>query len=481
MSMDSVLPPGHVHEGHAWMAQMRQELMVEIRQELMPEMRCMQKDLEQRLQAWATSLEQRLGELEKPVEASHGDHVRPHWREQTLHQKKPLARVRSSLKENHHAAPKAEGAGTQGVVPSEVSSDGILQTVEPATADEAESTTTMLFLKEDIYTDVVMCMARRKPLALATSLLVMLLCVTLQFLFVLDMVQIVAVDDLTSSTDVITVTGDKSRNVNIFSAWAKEPLPPGGRSEFSANFTMVDWVCSGSSWSWYGDKVTTMDEYHRPWRGFGLASKLKTGVLFGCLVVFVWGATVIKKLRSALSFAMLITLPRSNGDVPDYEFDELERVGHLHSLSFQAKAVVILITIIRCVVCGLLLHFGALFLVYTGKLTDFILNTVALAFIFDFETLFFEVFLAHDKQVSIHTLAVPQGKIHRKFASSVIQLGHMTEIVIIIVLAIVVLGYERQYLSVYANVYYEEVYKLICPRGMSSRGTKPVKMDKLDE
>jgi hypothetical protein len=174
----------------------------------------------------------------------------------------------------------------------------------------------------------------------------------------------------------------------------------------NAEFKEVDPTCKpGRTW----DDV----------KDFGADSEtmgsMSQGYVFGVAALFLWSCAIIKEFRAIMDFLLILSVdpetqaPDSikNAD-PNYRdilyWKDSKGGNHVYSLTCAAKIMIVGLAIYRIVLNVVTAHYGALWLSQTTALEDYILNSLALAFIYDIDEFFFGIVLTKGKQTTVKTM-----------------------------------------------------------------------------
>lgn len=200
------------------------------------------------------------------------------------------------------------------------------------------------------------------------------------------------------------------------------------------------------------------------------------GYLFGGIALLLWMGYQVMELKSIMNYLQLLFLPsgadpasagnsrnacwpkeNAKAEGKHYTYNREEGSGHLVSLNLPGKIVVVFVTIARLFICYKLTIYGAQFLCYTSSLKDFLLNSVALVFVYDIDELFFTVFLSSRKQRRIATLEPPRvyglaREVHHFMG------GTVGEFVGLALTVFAMWWFGQAYLAPFANAYYEAYY-----------------------
>jgi hypothetical protein len=239
-----------------------------------------------------------------------------------------------------------------------------------------------------VYTDIVLTLAaRRNCFAVANSALMVVLTWLCQLAFTV-MVQHVSEDEVKEKIPEM-----EWMNEDPLSDW----------NQVGTNGTKWRvFACAGEDLSFMESKVDDMKKYSTPLiDGYALTY----GELFGTLAMFLFAASCFKEFLSIVNQLMLLKLKtNSNFKSKDLRWSGSHE-GQLASLHNSCRLVVVVTAIGRLIICGYLLVVGIRFLSHTEALKDFILNSVALVFIFEIDDLIFEVFLPVYKKRQVERIA----------------------------------------------------------------------------
>jgi len=126
--------------------------------------------------------------------------------------------------------------------------------------------------------------------------------------------------------------------------------------------------CAGDIFNYHADKLGDMGDYSSKAHLFGI--DMARGLMFGILSIIVWASVVVENARKAVDFFILACLPNRR-DTTVFTWDSL-----------GLQIVIGLIAIFRCGVQLLIAFHGVRFLAWTDNLGDFILNSLALEFLY---------------------------------------------------------------------------------------------------
>lgn len=290
--------------------------------------------------------------------------------------------------------------------------------------DEAQGATHIdIKMEETIYSDIVFATeavaqkAEKGNLCqLSSTIFLMLLLALTQFVILNQMMPMLAKDQLKDKLKISETDPETQQTTtwNELEEWALEDgnkVSHDDKSLAMGQKPWKHWACSGKDWSWQESQLGDQADYHTmATSSLGFTN----GRLFGLIALSLWMAMVLKELRSIARYIHLLCLPSdgdgyhqrkandfSNHGAPKWYLDSIEKKWYLDSLSVSAKGVVVIIAIWRLVVNIWLGYKGALFLAYTETLKDFVLNSIALGFIFDLDEMVFQVALSSGKQTRV--------------------------------------------------------------------------------
>lgn len=326
-----------------------------------------------------------------------------------------------------------------------------------------DATLAVISMPESIYSDIVITFARGHIPEVTSSLILTIICVIVQILLA-DIMAGQLAGDGAGIFDMVEISGapDELSQFNgqsMFDMWSRTTTK--GNS-CDMNIQKKWWACNQLSWSYYADASGEMANYFTTNR-FGMYQ----GYLFGGIALFLWMGYQTMELKSIVNYGQLLFLPSAANQLAagstakeeckHYTFNREEGCGHLRSLNLPGKIVVCLITLARLYICYNLTQFGAQFLCYTSELKDFLLNSVALVFVYDIDDLFFTVFLSARKQRRVTTLEPPKvygvvRDIHHLMGGTT---GEYAGIIITAVMTWICL---QEYLVPFTNAYLQAYY-----------------------
>lgn len=243
-------------------------------------------------------------------------------------------------------------------------------------------------IQESIYCSTVVACTWGRPSEVVTQLILLLLTVFVKFSMGYSMVLHIA------NNTVGTKMGEQDLHgcQGLFSSWANDEKL--GARCADGHFYR-SWVCAQADLSWIGDQASNMYEYLSHW-AYGPTddfwSKGRVGPFFGYMALLIWVAIISKELRSIGRFSLLLCLPRPPKGWPSLTYDDERGTYRITSMGQGARLSVLLVVVCRVAVALSLGFSGCKFLSMTLSLPDFILNSVALGFVFDLDDLCFSIF-----------------------------------------------------------------------------------------
>lgn len=247
--------------------------------------------------------------------------------------------------------------------------------------------------------------------------------------------------------------------VNLYFDYAEggdgmEKHVPKGMEAFAQPETEAQWACKGDIWSWVETQLSDMKEYASPVGPFSLG-----GRVFGTLALGLWSLLIMKEFRAIMEFLCLLMLEDESG-LEGYSYSKGSY--ELHSLTCKTRVVLLLVAVYRTVLNVFIGYYGARFLASTETCKDFILNSIALGFIYDLDEMFFSVLLP-SKQISavrnVEPIVLNDTKVPKCF---MFVLTHMGFIAIIVTIIFVVL-LQKFYLAPFIDLYLCHALQMVCP------------------
>jgi len=234
-------------------------------------------------------------------------------------------------------------------------------------------------------------------LGLWCSLLLVLLTLYAQVMFTQYMIPLVAQNEYEEKMKIPVSSGStefenaSQKDYNLFKWW-RNATKRGQKIEFS-NKTQAEWVCTGESFSYEEDQMDKLAKYVQP-AVILFVIETSKGEMFAILAIAIWAATIVANFRKLFSYLGLLTASQDL-DLSTYRLGACVWDFRRNPLF---KGSVLMLAIARIVLYSLLGYQGVLFLAYVDNLSDFILNSVALAFVYDLPELMFQAFAStHEK------------------------------------------------------------------------------------
>jgi len=160
--------------------------------------------------------------------------------------------------------------------------------------------------------------------------------------------------------------------------------------------SFAELACTGRAFSFAEEKADDLGDYVAPASLFNIPGTtigfpMSAGKLFGILAIALWGGTVSNALRGWCRNATLVA---------KFFYIHVESSKRSNVYWHPRVLVLIVIFVFRLIIIANLAYWGVKFLAWTDNLKDFILNSVALGFIFDLPTLVYTGFASsHDKNL----------------------------------------------------------------------------------
>jgi hypothetical protein len=170
-------------------------------------------------------------------------------------------------------------------------------------------------------------------------------------------------------------------------------------------------TCQGSDWSWHETQMGDHGEYHAQSKltkwFLPAGSRLSLGRQFGIIALLLWIVLLFKEFRFICQYLTIaFTLGEDPDDEPGYKYryeegksakKGFEKKWYLDSIGTCTRITIIVVGLWRFVFLILLGKIGCEFLAHTESVKDFILNSLALGFVYDLDELFFTTALSYKK------------------------------------------------------------------------------------
>jgi len=258
---------------------------------------------------------------------------------------------------------------------------------------------------------------------------------------------------------------EKVDAVNQFAAWRAE-----------ANNHTAQFICTGREWSWRENVADEMIKYNE--QAYLLfAIPVTRGVMFGVLSMCLWVCLLIIQLRAASASLALFGLDDTT--IRDHVQSVSAQHKHAHhQMSWNmwneagdgccvdphrtsnAKIVIVGTFLVRLAATLGFGFFGMKFLAYTDNLRDFILNCVALAFVFEIPDLVYRAFALVDTQEEIRDLNAAFAK--AKLTVGVYHYAAVGQFVLLIGIAIGLFVYGVSLLNAFNSMQENQVFRELC-------------------
>lgn len=184
-------------------------------------------------------------------------------------------------------------------------------------------------------------------------------------------------------------------NYNLFQFWRNNDKR-GSRLFFEQ--PIAQWVCNGESFSWEESVADDLSKYSS--EGTLLFHRLTRGLMFGTVAIAIWAAAIVDNFRHWIHFTTLL-LVRGQTSLFAWSF-------HANPLLKIFIAIFSIARLFNIVIIG---WEGIKFLAYTDNLKDFILNSVALGFIYDLPGVMFSAFCSTHEKHLVETVGETQKHI----------------------------------------------------------------------
>lgn len=334
---------------------------------------------------------------------------------------------------------------------------------DPPSDDDVEDgpDTYEVTMEESVYSDIVIStlrMQKRKlsKLSWVESVIVFLGLAFVEVILVCYLLPAIA-PDFDEDGIVKKSKFDIGGGVNLFEQWKI-----GDGQEHQHNDTWAHYACSGEDWSYFSQQLDDMKEYGAT---SPLSSRWSSGALFGVTALVLWSLLITKEFRSIAEYLALLTLQPGEA-IHTYTWSK-ENGIELHSLTIAAKCIVATVASFRFCMNVLLGWKGALFLSFTTNLKDFVLNSVALGFIYDLDELVFAVALDSKKQQVVKVmqpLILKEEGVTRLLACA---LRRITTLAIVMGGSLVMVTYHYS-LMPWSQEYLCKAYAKVCPDDIPS-------------
>lgn len=318
-------------------------------------------------------------------------------------------------------------------------------------------------LEENMYGAVVYVWARRitgkgcfKYNQVIVTTLLFFFTIYLQVVFGWYMIPQVSVNELE----------EKVVAVNQFKHWRENTTDE-----------RADFTCTGKVFSYVEDFADELVKYNTP-RNLFYMIPVTQGVMFGVLAMMLWSCLLVIQMRAALASLALFNLDDPAIDKAKHKakcqkkhrdahtrmewniWKEVEQDEGQEFKNGWAKLVIVSTFFLRTVATAGFGYYGMAFLAYTDNLRDFILNCVALAFVFEIPDIIYRAFSLIETQQELQDLNAAFSKVDLNMT-----MGHAVVLGQFFFLLLVGAGpfvYGVHRLMDFSDMYANEVFRQLC-------------------
>jgi len=313
----------------------------------------------------------------------------------------------------------------------------------------AEEDAVCLSLTESVYCEVLFAWVNYKYGRIFKSMTALVLCLIIQTCMACVMLPAFVQDDIKSKVQSENYDGQ-----NRFKVWASDP---DAGAEETENKTWAQWVCLGDDWSWPAKEVETAETYTKTFLGTNY------GMFFGTLAILLWFGFITKELQGIWSYALFTSLPcddlctwlRQGRADPGRDTANAK-------LGIVLKLNAVVVVIARLVICFHLGYYGMRFLSYTTDLKDFVLNSVALGFIYEIDEIFFSISVTSRTKVAFQGVK-PFTPVGNTQAMRLAMLTDFVENTLWLTMLGLTIPCIIFVLVPFSSMYKNEMYQVICP------------------
>jgi len=182
-------------------------------------------------------------------------------------------------------------------------------------------------------------------------------------------------------------------------------------------------ICDGEKWSWPESIADDLSKYVDHAHLLFIFPMCQ-GRLFAIVCMGVWACVIAMQFRAVFHSFVLVFMKNNTDDTDDEigwccedppDHDQVDD-SNMNWNSLIGKSAVIKATFWRLLSVGYVGYYGMMFLAYTDNLKDFILNSVALAFIFEVPLYVHSAFMRLDTTRAIKDFNEEMGGKDEKFA-----------------------------------------------------------------
>lgn len=242
-------------------------------------------------------------------------------------------------------------------------------------------------IAESVYFEfVVTCCRNTGWVRKGSSLFLLALAIGLGMMFVTIMIPAISDDPIKPLYDAPDTFADSDMegHVNAFSIFKDD-------NEFHQD--RAYWTCNRETWNFLENVLNDDKDYtSRPKSLFNTVSR---GRLFGFVSMFLWLALIVKEIKDIMEYSMLLCLPTG----PAGQCYNRGRDGaSIEALPAWVKVIIVAVIIFRLVINAYAGYWGTIWLAHTTTLGDFILNSLALGFIYELDEFIYAIFTAKSQK-----------------------------------------------------------------------------------
>jgi hypothetical protein len=303
----------------------------------------------------------------------------------------------------------------------------------------------VVMLGESVYCEVLFAWANYSCYGIFNSIVTLIVCIAVQLFLACIMLPSVVSNDVGNN-----VNSDLG---NLYDVWGLDNVGGGGQEQHNSTWSF--WACHGMDWTWQQEHLEDAGTYAET-----LYSTPK-GFWFGAIALLLWYGVITKELFGNWRYILPAVL--SYEELNDWlRLDRYTDAAQIRRMGIVIKLIVVLVAMVRVVICAYIAYYGMLFLVYTKSLTDFIMNSIALGFIYDIDEMFFETFVPYRKKMAFSQLE-PFALTDKTFAKKLSSFDtYIDNVSLPFTLAATVLA-ALLVLKPFSTMYVRDMYHKICP------------------
>lgn len=261
---------------------------------------------------------------------------------------------------------------------------------------------------------------------------------------------------------------------NLFVRWRNSPLRGAKPVMTLPGETHGDLACSERQWSWEEDVIDDIGKYRRKMT-FLMMFPIGSGHFVGIVTLSLWVCTAVAQLRAWGGFLLLAFLPEFLTEEAVAAIEESHKAGGamMDFSRHRAKICIVLVGIGRGMLIADVAYNGVLFLAMSDNLKDFILNSVALAFVFELPQLLYKAFAMTTLMDDLQTIRshFEDKRVRLKVPNFLVYaLGPFCMMIGAVVF---ILGYRKLWLL--GNELELDVYEALC--NVSKHWTENIEID----